>query len=215
MVDEGHELASHGMRHVRVFRQTPHEFLGDARQSRMLLEQLGGVRVLGYRAATYSIGQRNAWAFEVLGEAGYQYSSSVYPIRHDLYGWPTASRTPFWPSGVPGQGVLEIPVATLQFGQHRIPCGGGGFFRLYPYGVSRWAWRRLNHGEKRPGVFYFHPWEMDPGQPRIQGIGLKTRFRHYLNLRRMEGRLTALWRDFQWGRMDQVFVNEIRVGSLA
>ncbi|MBF0181130.1 MAG: DUF3473 domain-containing protein, partial [Magnetococcales bacterium] len=205
IVAEGHELASHGMAHVRVWRQTGEVFYADARDSRLLLEDVGGVPVTGYRASTYSIGKENPWAFERLAEAGYRYSSSVYPIRHDLYGWPEAPRTPFWPSGVPGSGVVEIPVATLQLGGRRIPCGGGGFFRLYPYALSRWAWRRLNEGEGIPGVFYFHPWELDPEQPRIRGIGLKTRFRHYLHLGRMTGRIAAWLRDGRWDRMDRVF----------
>ncbi|MBF0340851.1 MAG: DUF3473 domain-containing protein [Magnetococcales bacterium] len=214
IVSAGHELASHGMAHVRVTGQTPQAFLQDARTSRELLEQTAGVAVTGYRASTYSIGSANLWAFDVLAAAGYRYSSSVYPIRHDLYGWPGASREPFWPSGVTGEGVVEIPVATLQVGGRRFPCGGGGFFRLYPYAFSRWAWQRLNRREGFSGVFYCHPWEVDPGQPRISGIGWKSRFRHYLNLRRMEGRLDALLRDFSWGRMDQVFAGVIDSRSL-
>ncbi|MBF0427934.1 MAG: DUF3473 domain-containing protein [Magnetococcales bacterium] len=209
IVAQGHELASHGMRHVRVTEQTPELFLRDARESRLLLEQVGGVEVLGYRASTYSIGKDNLWAFAALLDAGYRYSSSVYPIRHDLYGWPEAPRTPFWPSGESGRGVVEIPIATLSWWNRRFPCGGGGFFRLYPYLFSRWAWRRLNDREGIPGVFYFHPWEMDPGQPRISGIGVKTRLRHYLNLERMEGRIEALLRDFRWERMDRVYASFI------
>lgn len=213
IVAEGHELASHGMRHVRVTQQTSTEFLQDALESRALLEDVGGVAVIGYRASTYSIGKTNTWAFGVLEEAGYQYSSSVYPIRHDLYGWPQAPRTPFWPSGVPGKGVLEIPIATLQLGKQRLPIGGGGFFRLYPYPASRWAWKRLNEKENLPGVFYFHPWELDPDQPRIPGIGSKTRFRHYLNLQKMRNRITNLLTDFQWDRMDRTFAATIHCGE--
>ncbi len=210
IVAAGHELASHGLRHVRVTQQTPEQFLHDARTSRLLLEDVGGVAVMGYRASTYSIGYENQWAFELLEAAGYRYSSSVYPIRHDLYGWPQASRTPFWPSGQLGRGVVEIPVATLQLGTRRIPCGGGGFFRLYPYWLSRWAWRRLNQVDELSGVFYCHPWEVDPDQPKTPGIGMKTRFRHYLNLGRMAGRLSSLLSDFQWDRLDRVFADEIQ-----
>ncbi|MBF0163132.1 MAG: DUF3473 domain-containing protein [Magnetococcales bacterium] len=209
IVAGGHELASHGMEHVRAFRQDPEVFLADVRESREILEQISGVSVVGYRASTYSIGKQNLWAFEKLAEAGYRYSSSVYPIRHDLYGWPEASRAPFWPSGVVGRGVVEIPVACLEWAGRRWPCGGGGFFRLYPYVVTRWAWRRLNVGEGRAGVFYFHPWELDPEQPRVVGLGWKSRFRHYLNLARMERRIEALLGDFRWGRMDRVFAEVI------
>ncbi|MBF0191475.1 MAG: DUF3473 domain-containing protein [Magnetococcales bacterium] len=212
IVAAGHELASHGMEHVRVTRQDPATFLADARDSRLLLEQVGGVAVRGYRASTYSIGKDNAWAFATLHAAGYVYSSSVYPIRHDLYGWPEAPRDPFWPSGVAGEGVVEIPVATLAVGGRRYPCGGGGFFRLYPYFFSRWAWRRLNEAEGRSGVFYFHPWELDPDQPRMPGLGWKSRLRHYLNLSRMEGRMTALLEDFRWERLDRVYAGVIAGG---
>ncbi|MEO5347077.1 MAG: DUF3473 domain-containing protein [Magnetococcus sp. YQC-9] len=209
IVAEGHELASHGMEHVQATRQGPEFFLADVREARDMLEQTGGVAVRGYRASTYSIGKSNTWAFEKLTEAGYLYSSSVYPIRHDLYGWPEAPREPFWPSGTSGCGVVEIPVACLEWGGRRWPCGGGGFFRLYPYAVTRWAWHRLNQREGRVGVFYCHPWEMDPDQPRIPGLSFKSRFRHYLNLDRMEVRLDALLGHFRWGRMDRVFAEVI------
>ncbi|MBF0627527.1 MAG: DUF3473 domain-containing protein [Magnetococcales bacterium] len=213
IVAAGHELASHGMEHIQVTRQSPAAFLADATESRLILEQTGGVRVRGYRASTYSIGQANAWAFAQLAAAGYDYSSSVYPIRHDLYGWPEAPRTPFWPSGATGVGIVEIPVATLDLFGRRYPCGGGGFFRLYPYRVSRWAWQRLQHREGQAGVFYFHPWELDAGQPRVAGLGWKSRFRHYLNLTRMETRITTLLRDFRWDRMDRVFAEVIGARS--
>ncbi|MBF0614562.1 MAG: DUF3473 domain-containing protein [Magnetococcales bacterium] len=213
IVASGHELASHGMEHIRVTQQSPEEFLADARRSRDILEEVGGVAVRGYRASTYSIGKRNPWAFDVLNGAGYKYSSSVYPIRHDLYGWPEAPRGPFWPSGVAGQGIVEIPVATLPMGGRCFPCGGGGFFRLYPYWFSRWAWQRVQKLDEQPGPFYFHPWELDPDQPRVAGIGWKTRVRHYLNLRRMEGRLDMLLRDFCWERMERVYASLLRDGS--
>ena len=204
MVDEGHELASHGYAHVRVTTQTPDAFYHDIRKTKHLLEDIAGVEVRGYRAASYSIGAGNLWALDELQRAGYHYSSSIYPIRHDLYGMPEAPRFAFRPRGE--QGLLEIPVTTLEILGHKLPCGGGGFFRLYPYAVSRWALRHINRREGQPGMFYFHPWEIDPGQPRMQGIGLKTRVRHYLNLGRMQARLQRLLRDFRWGRMDQVFL---------
>ncbi|MBF0212192.1 MAG: DUF3473 domain-containing protein [Magnetococcales bacterium] len=209
IVGAGHELASHGMEHIRVTRQSPEAFFADARESRLILEEIAGVAVRGYRASTYSIGRENVWAFGKLAEAGYEYSSSVYPIRHDLYGWPEAPRDPFWPSGKIGEGVVEIPVATLEWRGRRYPCGGGGFFRLYPYWFSRWAWRRLNEQDGKSGVFYFHPWELDPEQPRLTGLGWKSRFRHYLNLHRMEARIGALLGDFRWESMDRVFAEVI------
>jgi polysaccharide deacetylase family protein (PEP-CTERM system associated) len=200
---EGHEVASHGMRHVRVTHQTPQEFRADAAASRALLEDTIGAPVKGYRAASYSIGASNLWAHDVLGETGYRYSSSIYPIRHDLYGMPEAPRFPF---RFARDGLLEIPVTTLLVGGRRVPCGGGGFFRLFPYCLSRWAMRRVNQRDRQPAVFYFHPWEIDPEQPRVVGASLKSRFRHYFNLERTRGRLQMLLADFPWDRMDRVFL---------
>lgn len=205
IVAEGHELASHGYSHVRVTQQQPAEFREDIVRTKLLLEDIAGTAVLGYRAASYSIDASNLWALDELGEAGYVYSSSIYPVRHDLYGMPEAPRFAFRPRG--DQGLLEIPITTIRFRNKNLPCGGGGFFRLYPYAVSRWALRKLNEHEGQPGMFYFHPWEIDPEQPRQNGIGLKTRIRHYLNLGRMETRLRALLNDFSWDRMDCVFLD--------
>jgi polysaccharide deacetylase family protein (PEP-CTERM system associated) len=200
----GHELASHGMCHVRVTTQTPADFRSDVVATKHLLEDIAGVAVRGYRAASYSIGAGNLWAFGVLEEAGHVYSSSVYPIHHDLYGMPQAPRFSFRPEG---GSLLEIPVTTVQLFGHNLPCGGGGFFRFFPYGYTRWAIRRVNTMDQQPGLFYFHPWELDPAQPRMEGIGPRTRFRHYLNLSRMETRLRRLLRDFSWDRMDRVFLD--------
>ncbi len=205
IVNGGHELASHGYSHVRVTQQQPAEFRADVEKTKTLLEDLGGVAVKGYRAASYSIGADNLWALDELAEAGYGYSSSIYPVKHDLYGMPEAPRFAFRPRG--DTGILEVPITTLRLGGRNLPCGGGGFFRLYPYAVSRWALRRVNQNEGQSGMFYFHPWEIDPGQPRQADLGLKTRFRHYLNLERMESRLQALLRDFDWGRMDHIFLD--------
>ena len=218
IVAAGHELASHGMAHVLVGDQSPAEFLRDVTDSRTLLEQVGGVPVIGYRASTYSIGAETLWAFDLLHQAGYRYSSSIHPIRHDLYGMPDAPRFGFFPrrGRVEGSdGILEIPITTLELFNRRIPCGGGGFFRLFPYRFSRWAWQRINRLEGASGVFYFHPWELDPQQPRIAGASLKSRFRHYLNLERMAGRLDALLGDFRWDRMDRVFADRIPGGPVA
>lgn len=204
IVDAGHELASHGFRHVQVHEQSPEDFRTDVRTTKRILEDTAGVAVQGYRAASFSIDERTRWAFEVLGDEGYTYSSSVYPIRHDLYGMPDAPRFAFRPVG--GDGPIEIPISTFTaFGQN-LPCGGGGYFRLLPYALSRWAMRRVNLADHQPCIFYFHPWELDPDQPRFRDIPLKTRVRHYTNLGRMERRLRAVLSDFKWDRMDRVFL---------
>jgi polysaccharide deacetylase family protein (PEP-CTERM system associated) len=207
IVDQGHELASHGWDHTRADSQDEAAFRADIRKTKRLLEDLGGVAVSGYRAATFSIGPKNLWAFGVLGEEGYRYSSSLYPIRHDFYGDASASRVPFHPQGAK---LLEVPMTTVQWFGRNFPCSGGGYFRLLPYTLSRLNMRRVNRHEGRPCIFYFHPWEIDPGQPRQQGVGLKTRLRHYTNLGRMERRLARLLRDFSWDRMDRVFLEPAR-----
>ena len=203
IVDDGHELASHGWSHVRVTEQSPGEFRQDVVRTRSLLEDLSGQPVRGYRAASYSIGADNLWALDILGETGHRYSSSIFPIRHDLYGMPEAPRFAFRPGE---GGLLEVPITTVELMGRKIPCGGGGWFRFFPYQFSRWAIDHVNRRERQPAVFYFHPWEIDSEQPRQQGLGFKTRFRHYLNLERMEQRLTRLLQDFSWGRMDSIFL---------
>lgn len=208
IVKEGHELASHGYEHVRVDRQTPDEFRGDIRRTKKILEDLGGVPVRGYRAATFSIGAKNLWAFDVLGEEGYGYSSSINPISHDLYGMKDAPRGPFYPSG--RNGIPEYPISTTRFYGRNWPCGGGGFFRLLPYSVSKRAIAHVNSADRMPTVFYFHPWEVDPAQPVEPGLPWKSRVRHYLNLDRMEDRLTSLAQDFAWDRMDRVFAKGVQ-----
>jgi polysaccharide deacetylase family protein (PEP-CTERM system associated) len=206
IVAAGHELASHGYDHTRADAQDPATFRADVRRTREILEDIGGVRVRGYRAATFSIGARNPWAFGVLEDAGYDYSSSVNPIRHDLYGMPDAPRSPYRPAG----GALwEIPMTTVRAFGRNWPCSGGGFFRLLPYGAHRHGLSRVNMVEQRPGIFYFHPWEIDPDQPRIANCGWKSRFRHYTNLSRMAGKLDRLLRDFAWDRMDRAFAEQL------
>ena len=204
IVAGGHELASHGYGHLRVSDQTPPEFADDIRRSKAILEDLGGQPVLGFRAPSFSIGAANLWALDALHQAGYRYSSSIYPIRHDHYGMPDAPRFAFYPHG-PG-GLLEVPITTVRLMRRNLPAGGGGYFRLLPYALSRRMIRSVNAGDGQPAIFYFHPWELDPGQPRPHGIGLKTRFRHYVNLDRMGGRIEALARDFGWDRMDRIFL---------
>lgn len=202
----GHELASHGFGHRRVWEQSPHEFARDVGDAKHLLEDLAGARVKGYRAPSFSIDERTWWAFEILAETGHSYSSSVNPIRHDHYGMPHAPRGPFSPRPE----VIEIPISTIEIRGRRIPCGGGGYFRLLPYSVSRWSLRRLNEREGCAGVFYFHPWEIDPDQPRIAGAPLRTRFRHYVNLATTEAKIRSLLRDFGWSRIDAAFVEMCR-----
>lgn len=207
IVAGGHELACHGMAHVRVTEQNPAEFRDDVRRSKALLEDIGGTEVLGYRAASYSIGAGNLWALEVLQDSGFAYSSSIYPVRHDLYGMPDAPRFAFRPENAPA--LLEIPVTTVHIAGRNLPCGGGGYFRLLPYVLWRWGMRHVNQKDRQPGIFYFHPWEIDPHQPRQRGISFKTRFRHYLNLTRMQSRLECLLRDFHWNTVANVFASHL------
>lgn len=202
IVAAGHELASHGHGHERATDQSRVEFLHDIRRAKALLEDLAGTEVKGYRAPSFSVSEKNPWAFDCIAEAGYRYSSSVYPIRHDHYGMPDAPRFAYRAR----EGLLEIPVTTARLLNRNLPAGGGGYFRLFPYAVSRALIRRVNKVEHRAAVFYLHPWELDPGQPRIAGTGMKTRLRHYLNLHRTRPRLRQLLRDFRWCRMDRVFL---------
>ncbi|MFN4326512.1 MAG: XrtA system polysaccharide deacetylase [Azonexus sp.] len=203
IVANGHELASHGYGHERASDQTPESFYADINVAKLLLEDLSGCEVKGYRAPSFSIGKKNLWAFECLERAGYHYSSSIYPIRHDHYGMPDAPRH----AHAIGN-LLEIPATTLRFFNRNWPASGGGYFRLMPYSLSRWMIARINRVDNMPAVFYFHPWEVDIEQPRIPGISAKTRFRHYLNLHRMENRLRRLLADFSWTRMDRLFLDQ-------
>lgn len=206
IVEAGHELASHGYDHARVFTFDRTQFAADIRRARETLEDAGGVAVTGYRAPSFSIDQRTPWAYLELAEQGYAYSSSVAPIAHDHYGWREAPRFAFHP--LPGSDLVEIPVTTATFGGKRLAAGGGGFFRVLPYGFSRWAIRQVNRRDGRPAVFYFHPWEIDPNQPRVPGAPLKSRLRHYTNLERMAPKLRDLVREFAWGRMDEIAQRE-------
>lgn len=207
IVENGHELASHGCDHNRVTELGSNEFYKDIADSKKILEDISGFPVIGYRAPSFSINKQNYWALSLLEEAGYLYSSSIYPVRHDHYGIPDAPRFAFYPNS--GK-LLEVPITTVNLLGRNIPVGGGGYFRLWPYAVSRWFIQRVNEKDQRSAVFYFHPWEIDPDQPRQKGINLKVRFRHYLNLDLMEERLTNLLNDFGWGRMDQIFLEKNR-----
>jgi polysaccharide deacetylase family protein (PEP-CTERM system associated) len=200
IVSRGHELASHGWDHGRVFRMERKAFAEDIARARKVLEDAAGVAIFGYRAPSFSIDRRTPWAFMELADQGYIYSSSVAPVSHDHYGWAEAPRFAFRP--IPGVPLVELPVTTAMFAGKRLAAGGGGFFRVIPYSFTRWAIRQVNGIEGQPAVFYFHPWEIDPGQPRVAGAPLKSRLRHYTNLDKMAGKLRQLVGEFAWGRMD-------------
>ena len=206
IADQGHDIASDRWAHDRVFRMTPDQFARDLDMSRKAIEDAAGQGILGYRAPSFSIDATTPCAHEVLAEQGYAYSSSVAPIAHDHYGWREAPRFAFRP--VAGSDLLEIPVTTAEFGGRRLAAGGGGFFRVLPYGFSRWAIRQVNRRDHRPAVFYFHPWEVDPDQPRVSNAPMKSRLRHYTNLDGMADKLRQLIGEFQWGRMDALAARE-------
>jgi polysaccharide deacetylase family protein (PEP-CTERM system associated) len=203
IVSNGHELASHGLAHFRADHQSRPLFFADAQRSKKLLEDMGGVPVQGYRATSFSVTRKNLWALNALEDAGYRYSSSTFPIRHDLYGIPEQPRFAFYP--FEDSKFIEIPVTTLRKLGTNWPSGGGGYFRLLPYALFKRNLREVLRQDKQPCMFYFHPWEIDPEQPRIAGISLKTRLRHYLNLGRTYGRLERLLKDFRWNRIDKVY----------
>ncbi len=205
IVKEGHELASHGYGHERASDQSEEAFYSDVHLAKIVLEDLSDGEVNGYRAPSFSIGTGNLWAFDCLLRAGYRYSSSIYPIAHDHYGMPDSPR--FAHEVRPG--LMEIPITTLRVLSRNLPSSGGGYFRLLPYPLSRWMLKRVNSTDGESGIFYFHPWEIDTEQPRIAGISRKTKFRHYVNIDRMEGRLNQLLRDFKWGRMDHIFLGRL------
>ena len=202
IVSEGHELASHGYGHQRASDLTEAEFFHDVSHAKALLEDIGGQAVQGYRAPSFSIGTGNLWALDTLLRAGYRYSSSIYPVKHDHYGMPDAPRF----AHQIRDGLMEVPPTTLRLFNRNLPSSGGGYFRLLPYALSRWMLQQVNQRDAESAIFYFHPWEIDPGQPRVSGIDMKTRFRHYVNIGRTEQRLTRLLKDFRWGRMDDIFL---------
>ena len=211
IVAEGHELASHGWDHVRLVKFTPEQFRVDVERAKATLEQLTGIEVRGYRAPSYSVAKSNLWVHDVLLETGHTYSSSIAPIQYKEYGLPDAPRFSHYRKdkqevlqGTPGS-ILEVPITTVRMGSRNIPCGGGGWFRLYPYRFSRWALERVNKFDKQPCVFYYHPWEIDVDQPRQANMNWNSRFRQYQNLSRMEGKVNRLLDDFNWCRMDEVF----------
>lgn len=206
---QGHEIASHGYGHQRASDLPRGDFLNDIQMARQILEDLSGETVIGYRAPSFSIGAGNLWAFDCLVEAGYRYSSSVYPIRHDHYGMPDSPRFAY--AAKPS--LIELPVTTVSVFGKNLPASGGGYFRLFPFPLSRWMMNRVNQMDAQSGIFYFHPWEIDANQPRVPGIDSKTRFRHYVNISKMEEKLVRLLKAFQWGRVDHVFEKEIARGA--
>ena len=204
IVDNGHEIACHGFSHIRVNQQKPKDFKEDVYRSKSIIEDICGVELKGYRAASYSIDSSNLWALEILDDLGFLYSSSIYPIKHDIYGMPEAPRFVYKPTNT--NYLIEIPISTVEIFNKRIPCGGGGFFRLYPYKVTNWAINRVNKIDAQSCIFYFHPWEIDRDQPRQKGLDFKTQFRHYINISYMENKLMKLMKDFKWTTIEDVFL---------
>ena len=204
IVDAGHEIASHGWDHQRVFTMDAGLFRADLARARAAIEDAAGQRVTGYRAPSFSIDQRTPWAHVVLAEEGYAYSSSVAPLKHDHYGWREAPRYAFEP--LPDSALIELPVTVAEIGKRRLATGGG-FFRLLPSALTNFAVRQVN-GDDRPAIFYFHPWEIDPAQPRVAKAPLRSKLRHYSRLGAMAGKLRGLIDGHDWGRVDAVVAGE-------
>lgn len=204
IVAAGHEVASHGAGHQRVFTMDAQAFRADLDRAQQALEDAAGTAVRGYRAPSFSIDARTPWAHRVLADAGYTYSSSVAPIHHDHYGWPEAPRFAFRP--VAGAPLLELPATTVRFGGRNLATGGG-FFRLLPQAYSNWAVRQVNQAQ-RPAIFYFHPWEIDPDQPRVANAPLRSKLRHYSRLSAMADKLRRFTQRHHWGRIDHVALRE-------
>ncbi len=209
IVSNGHELASHGYGHHRIQEFSPKAFREDIISAKKLLEDIGGVSIRGYRAPSFSVGKETLWAFDEIKAAGYSYSSSVYPVKHDLYGMPDAPRFPYRVEN----GLLEIPMTTARFGARNVPAGGGGFFRLFPYQLSKRLIERIQREDAQRCMIYLHPWEFDPAQPKVSGAPLKSQFRHRLNLSRTIPRFKRLLSDFTWDRVDRVFAEPLSRGA--
>lgn len=204
IVDQGHELASHGFAHQRATEMTPEQFLADVSKSKQVLEDVSGQEIIGYRAPSFSFNDGNVWVYQILAELGFEYSSSTYPVEHDLYGVPNWPRFKYQRD----EGIIEIPVPTVRKNDHNTGIGGGGYFRLYPYWLSKRRIDNFLNTEQQPYSFYFHPWEIDPHQPRVADASIKSRLRHYLNLSRMEGKVVRLLEDYQWDTMKSVYLNK-------
>ena len=193
---QGHELGCHSYWHRKIYQLTPDEFREDTLRAKTIIEDIAGVPVKGYRAPSYSITKKSLWALDILEELGFSYDSSIFPIHHDNYGIPNAPRFEY---KLPNHKMMEYPLSTSLFFGQKIPVAGGGYFRLFPYWFTRTALKRINHKEKKPFIFYLHPWEVDPGQPRMTNAKLLSRFRHYNNLEKTTGRLTSLLENFKFG----------------
>ncbi len=202
IADAGHEVASHGYDHARVFTMSMDRFRADLDRTRKLLEDSSGQAVIGYRAPSFSIDQRTPWAHNILAEQGYKYSSSVAPISHDHYGWAGSPRFSWKP--VDGSELIELPVTTVKLGNRNLAAGGGGFFRLLPYGFYDWAIKKMQKEDGRGAIFYFHPWEIDPDQPRVEDAPIKSKLRHYARLNVMEAKLRRTLEQRSWGRVDEL-----------
>ncbi len=196
IIDRGHEIGCHSYLHRRVYTLTPAEFRDDTKKAKDILENICEQVVLGYRAPSYSITSNSLWALDILAALGFKYDSSVFPICHDIYGIPGAPRFSYV---LPGCDIVELPISTARFLGRNIPVAGGGYFRLFPYWITRFFLRKINREDKRPFVFYLHPWEVDPGQPRFSQASPFSRFRHYNNLNKTAGRFRQLLQDFSFG----------------
>ncbi|MEJ2756744.1 MAG: DUF3473 domain-containing protein, partial [Gammaproteobacteria bacterium] len=200
--DEGHEVASHGYSHQLIYSQTPDVFRQETVRSKTLLEDQIGSAVNGYRAASYSITRKNLWALDILAESNFTYDSSIFPVYHDRYGIPDSPCRPYQLITSKGHDIIEFPITTTQIGPYRLPISGGGYFRIFPYMMTKWGLRRATQQMGTPFVFYLHPWEIDPHQPRIK-TSVLSRFRHYTNLSRCENRLRSLTSDFVFTTMTE------------
>jgi polysaccharide deacetylase family protein (PEP-CTERM system associated) len=205
--NRGHEIASHGYSHQLIYKQSPKVFQNETIRSKAILEDLTGSEVIGYRAASYSIVKSSLWAIDILCQAGFKYDSSIFPIHHDRYGIPGSPTQPYLLETEEGNQLIEVPLSTERFMGQVIPIAGGGYFRLYPYWLSRLLYQKRIRNQK-PFVFYLHPWEIDPEQPKFKNVGLLSRFRHYNNLGRCENRLKKLLKEFAFGTMNE-YVNSI------
>lgn len=200
IVRQGHELASHGYGHARIHEMQPRDFRDDVRRAKEVLESISGQEILGYRAPSFSIGPRSLWALDILKDTGHRYSSSIYPIKHDLYGMPDAPRFAH-----DRNGLLEVPASSVRWLNRNWPASGGGYFRLLPYALSRASLQKISAQDQQPVVFYCHPWEIDPGQPRVSRAPIKSKIRHYVNQGSMLAKIKKLLADFSWAPMRTVY----------
>ena len=202
IVSQGHEIASHGYDHDKVTEISKNDFYQDVYRAKNVLEDIAAKEIIGYRAPSFSINKKNLWALEILSKTGHRYSSSIYPVKHDHYGFPESPRFPYMFQNE----ILEIPMTTVRFFDRNFPASGGGYFRLLPYPLSKWMINYVNTVEKKPVIFYFHPWEIDTSQPKIKGLNIKNKFRHYTNIKNMENKIISLTNDFNWDRVDNIFI---------